>query len=109
MVEIIDVNLGVWLQNSFYGKQKVSYSEFDPITKGVVSDDEKKLAPYLVSDLGISVGFNKNMGVITVGIKNVFDTFYYDYYNHDLNSAIGEYRYLIGQGRTVFLEGQFKY
>lgn len=109
MVEIIDVNLGVWLQNSFYGKQKVSYSEFDPITKGVVIDDEKKLAPYLVSDLGISVGFNKNMGVITVGIKNVFDTFYYDYYNHDLNSAIGEYRYLIGQGRTVFLEGQFKY
>ena len=109
MVEIIDVNLGVWLQNSFYGKQKVSYSEFDPITQSVVSDDEKKLAPYLVSDLGISVGFNKNMGVITVGIKNVFDTFYYDYYNHDLNSAIGEYRYLIGQGRTVFLEGQFKY
>lgn len=109
MVEIIDVNLGVWLQNSFYGKQKVSYSEFDPATRQVVSDDEKKLAPYLVSDLGISVGFNKNMGVITVGIKNVFDTFYYDYYNHDLNSAIGEYRYLIGQGRTVFLEGQFKY
>ena len=109
MVEIIDVNLGVWLQNSFYGKQKVSYSEFDPATQKVVSDDEKKLAPYLVSDLGISVGFNKNMGVITVGIKNVFDTFYYDYYNHDLNSAIGEYRYLIGQGRTVFLEGQFKY
>lgn len=109
MVEIIDVNLGVWLQNSFYGKQKVSYSEFDSATQKVVSDDEKKLAPYLVSDLGISVGFNKNMGVITVGIKNVFDTFYYDYYNHDLNSAIGEYRYLIGQGRTVFLEGQFKY
>ena len=109
MVEIIDVNLGVWLQNSFYGKQKVSYSEFDQATRQVVSDDEKKLAPYLVSDLGISVGFNKNMGVITVGIKNVFDTFYYDYYNHDLNSAIGEYRYLIGQGRTVFLEGQFKY
>ena len=109
MVEIIDVNLGVWLQNSFYGKQKVSYSEYDSATRQVVSDDEKKLAPYLVSDLGISVGFNKNMGVITVGIKNVFDTFYYDYYNHDLNSAIGEYRYLIGQGRTVFLEGQFKY
>lgn len=109
MVEIIDVNLGVWLQNSFYGKQKVSYSEFDSATQKVVSNDEKKLAPYLVSDLGISVGFNKNMGVITVGIKNVFDTFYYDYYNHDLNSAIGEYRYLIGQGRTVFLEGQFKY
>lgn len=109
MVEIIDVNLGVWLQNSFYGKQKVSYSEFDSVAQKVVSDDEKKLAPYLVSDLGISVGFNKNMGVITVGIKNVFDTFYYDYYNHDLNSAIGEYRYLIGQGRTVFLEGQFKY
>ncbi len=109
MVEIIDVNLGVWLQNSFYGKQKVSYSEYDSVAQKVVSDDEKKLAPYLVSDLGISVGFNKNMGVITVGIKNVFDTFYYDYYNHDLNSAIGEYRYLIGQGRTVFLEGQFKY
>ena len=49
------------------------------------------------------------MGVVTVGIKNLFDTFYYDYYNNDRSAVVNENRYVIGRGRTVFIEGQFKY
>lgn len=105
-VEIIDVSLGVWLQNSFYGGQKVYYSTLQG--NGVVYED-KKLDPYVVSDFGISIGFNKDAFVITTGVKNVFDTFYYDYYNHDISAPIGEYRYLVGQGRTVFVELNYNY
>ena len=106
MVEIVDVSVNLWIQNSLYGKQKVVAAEY---ASGKVSEVEKKLDPYLISDLGLSIGFNKNMGVVTVGVKNVFDTFYYDYYNADRSASINENRYLIGRGRTVFVEGQFKY
>ena len=109
MIEIVDVSVDVWIQNSFYGKQSVNYSRFDATTQSVVTDEDRKLKAYAISDFGVSFGFNKKMGTVTVGVKNVFDTFYYDYYNHDLSSPIGEYRYLIGQGRTVFVEGSFKY
>ena len=106
MVEIIDVSLNLWMQNSLYGNQKIVAKDY---ANGVVSSVDKKLEPYLVSDLGVSVGFNKNAAMLTVGVKNVFDTFYYDYYNADRSASINENRYLIGRGRTVFLEAQYKY
>ncbi len=102
-VEVIDVSLGVWLQNSLYGNQKIIDRGFDGV------DKETKLEPYVISDFGVSIGFNKDMGVITTGVKNVFDTFYYDYYNNDRTATINENRYIIGRGRTVFIEGTFKY
>lgn len=115
-VEIVDVSLGVWIQNSFYGGQAVPYldrAEYAAQTQANpnqrVKVGTKKLDPYIVSDFGISLGFNKNAAVITTGIKNVFNEFYYDYYNHDVSAAIGEYRYLVGQGRTVFVEVNYKY
>ena len=81
----------------------------NPLIFQVLQQDDKKLKPYLISDFGVSVGFNKNMGVVTVGVKNVFDTFYYDYYNNDRSAVVNENRFVIGRGRTVFVEGQFKY
>ena len=109
-VEVIDISLGVWLQNSLYGNQKVIDRSFpDPNNNNEVTDYEKKLKPYIISDFGISIGLNKDMGVITAGVKNVFDTFYYDYYNHDRTATINENRYIVGRGRTVFLEGTFRY
>ena len=108
MVEIVDVSVNLWIQNSLYGKQKVVARNYDSTTSKV-SEVEKKLDPYIISDLGLSVGFNKDMGVVTLGVKNVFDTFYYDYYNADRSASINENRYLIGRGRTVFLEGAFRY
>ena len=130
-LEVIDVDISVWLQNSIYGKQNIYAQRMNvqtfPVAGGQanlnVTDtatktqapifyatrEDAKLDPYLVSDFGISVGLNKNAGVITVGVKNVFDTFYYDYYNNDRSAVVNENRFVIGRGRTVFVEGQFKY
>ena len=88
----------LWMQNSFYGKQAV-----------VSSIANEKLDPYMISDVGVSFGFLKGAAIITAGVKNVFDTLYYDYYNHDTRASIGEYRYLLGQGRKLFVEGRFNY
>ena len=88
----------LWMQNSFYGKQAV-----------VSSIADEKLDPYMISDVGVSFGFMKGAALITAGVKNVFDTLYYDYYNNDKSASIGEYRYLLGQGRTIFVEGRFNY
>ena len=95
----------LWMQNSFYGKQAVvSRTE-----TGAVDTEFEKLNPYMISDVGVSFGFMKGAAIITAGVKNVFDTLYYDYYNHDKSASIGEYRYLLGQGRTLFVEGRFNY
>ena len=117
-LEVVDVDVSVWLQNSIYGNQNVYTTTLNVVNRGNVNNQEpifwgqtedKKLDPYLVSDFGVSVGINKNMGVITVGIKNLFDTFYYDYYNNDRSAVVNENRYVIGRGRTVFVEGTFRY
>ena len=122
-LEVIDVDISVWLQNSIYGKQNIYAQRMNvqtfPVAGGTATKtqapifyatrEDAKIDPYLVSDFGISVGLNKNAGVITVGVKNVFDTFYYDYYNNDRSAVVNENRFVIGRGRTVFLEGQFKY
>ena len=120
-IEITDMSVYVWLQNSIYGNQNIYATQMQVIGTGdpknnkdylnfkVTETDSIKLKPYIISDFGVSVGFNKNMGVVTVGVKNVFDTFYYDYYNNDRSAVVNENRYVIGRGRTVFLEGTFKY
>ena len=116
-VEVVDVSVDVWLQNSLYGNQYIPITNvgLTPLVNNqsynFYTNDGgyEKLKPYLISDFGVSVGINKNMGVVTVGIKNLFDTFYYDYYNNDKSAVVNENRYIIGRGRTVFIEGQFKY
>ena len=114
--EITDVSVSIWLQNSLYGNQHIPITNVGRVSTTATnttffSSDAgyEKLKPYLISDFGVSVGFNKNMGVVTVGVKNVFDTFYYDYYNNDKSAVVNENRFVIGRGRTVFVEGQFKY
>ena len=108
MVEVIDISVNLWIQNSLYGNQRVVARNYNANTQQV-SEVERDLDPYLISDLGLSFGFNKNALMLTAGVKNVFDTFYYDYYNADRSASINENRYLIGRGRTVFLEAQYKY
>lgn len=100
------VNTDLWMQNSFYGKQKVISAAYSGTTS--VKQDEW-LDPYFISDVGLSFGFNKNAITISAGVKNVFDKLYFDYYNNDKTASIGEYRYLLGQGRTWFVEGVYKY
>ena len=114
-VEIVNVGFSVWLQNSLYGNQQVPTREVTAqgtgigVTYTIGETTTKKLKPYLISDLGISLSLSKNLITLTAGVKNVFDTFYYDYYNNDKAAVINENRFLIGRGRTVFVEGVFKY
>ena len=116
-LEIVNVSLAVWLQNSIYGNQQVvsKTTKADDAGDGkttiytIVDDDPLKLKPYLISDFGLTIGINKGMGTITAGVKNVFDTVYYDYYNNDRSAAVNENRFVFGRGRTVFVEGTFKY
>ena len=124
-VEITDASVSFWIQNSLYGNQNVYsrniYVYPSATAAGVIGNtaqqpwfsvkdgESKKLDPYVVSDLGISVGVAKNTAMITVGVKNVFNTFYYDYYNADRSAVMNENRYLIGRGRTVFVEAEWKY
>ena len=121
-VEIVDISVGIWLQNSIYGNQNVyaakmsvntpqggEASEANPLIFNVVQQDNVKLKPYIISDFGVSLGLNKGAVTITAGVKNVFDTFYYDYYNNDRSAVVNENRYVVGRGRTVFVEGQYKY
>ena len=115
-LEIVNVSLAVWLQNSIYGNQQVVSKTVESKDAGnnnvgfnIVDDDPLKLKPYLISDFGLTIGINKGMGTITAGVKNVFDTVYYDYYNNDRSAAVNENRFVFGRGRTVFVEGTFKY
>ena len=127
-VEITDVAVSIWLQNSIYGNQNIYATNMNvstqslmtggtnkvadtnnPLVFYVTQQDDKKLKPYIISDFGVSVGLNKGMGVVTGGIKNLFDTFYYDYYNNDRSAVVNENRFVIGRGRTVFVEGTFRY
>ena len=125
-LEVVDVGVSVWLQNSIYGNQNIYAKRINviansqiPGTQNVetgtpapifqVVREDKKLNPYLVSDFGLTVNINKGMGTVTAGVKNVFNSFYYDYYNNDRSAVVNENRYVIGRGRTVFVEGTFKY
>ena len=123
-LEVVDVGVSVWLQNSIYGNQNIYSTRINvipgkldtanaetntPAPIFVTQREEKKLNPYLVSDFGLTMSISKGLGMVTVGVKNVFNTFYYDYYNNDRSAVVNENRYVIGRGRTVFLEGTFKY
>ena len=123
-LEVVDVGVSVWLQNSIYGNQniystRINVTQFPLAAANVESStpapifstqrEEKKLNPYLVSDFGLTMSISKGLGMVTVGVKNVFNIFYYDYYNNDRSAVVNENRYVIGRGRTVFLEGTFKY
>ena len=125
-LEVVDVGVSVWLQNSIYGDQNIYAKRINVIANSQIQGtanvesgtpapifqvvrEDKKLNPYLVSDFGLTVNINKGMGTVTAGVKNVFNTFYYDYYNNDRSAVVNENRYVIGRGRTVFVEGTFKY
>ena len=123
-LEVVDVGVSIWLQNSIYGNQNIYSTRINvipgkldtanaetntPAPIFVTQREDKKLNPYLVSDFGLTMSISKGLGMVTVGVKNVFNTFYYDYYNNDRSAVVNENRYVIGRGRTVFVEGTFKY
>ena len=48
-------------------------------------------------------------GSLSAGVRNLADTLYYDYYNHDATDTIAGYGYLVGMGRTFFVEAKYEF
>lgn len=83
----------LWTQHSFFGTQK-----------DIVGT---KIPAYSLSDLGVEAkygGFS-----LSAGMRNVFNTFYYSYYNSDRSDPIAGYGFLIGVGRTLFVQGRYSF
>ncbi|MCX2716290.1 TonB-dependent receptor [Helicobacter sp. MIT 21-1697] len=91
----------VWSQNTFYGNQKDISGE--------------SMKAYHLTDIGVNARFGDLS--LNAGVRNVFDTFYYSYYNNDSrlyhtlagNGTLAGYGFLIGQGRSAFIEGRYTF
>lgn len=97
----IGFGVGLWAQGSFIGTQQVISKDAAGI------EQDKSLKPYTLVDLGISASFKG--ANLSAGVRNVLDTLYYDYYNHDASDTIAGYGYLIGAGRTFFVEAKYEF
>lgn len=103
-------HFSLWTQNSFYGAQK-DIESFTSSGFGAaavkVSNGQKTIPAYNITDIGIGAKFGDLS--LNAGVRNVFDTFYYSYYNGDSSDTIAGYGFLIGQGRTAFIEGRYTF
>ncbi|WP_258865034.1 TonB-dependent receptor [Helicobacter sp. MIT 14-3879] len=103
-------SLGVWLQNSFIGAQK-DIETFTTTGMGAnatrISNGQKDIPGYILTDLGVNYQWRELS--ISAGVRNLFDVFYYSYYNGDSSDTIAGYGFLIGEGRSIFLEGRYTF
>lgn len=83
----------LWTQHSFFGAQK-------DIVGG-------NIPAYSLSDIGVETNYGGFS--LSAGVRNVFDTFYYSYYNSDKSDPIAGYGFLIGAGRTLFVQGRYSF
>lgn len=83
----------LWTQHSFFGAQK-------DIVGG-------NIPAYSLSDIGVEANYGGFS--LSAGVRNVFDTFYYSYYNSDKSDPIAGYGFLIGAGRTLFVQGRYSF
>ncbi|WP_104696815.1 MULTISPECIES: TonB-dependent receptor [unclassified Helicobacter] len=86
-------NYTLWIQNSFIGAQR--------------DTAQNKIKPYSLTDIGLR--FKNKFFSVTVGIRNLFDTFYYTFYNRDQSDEVTGYAFTIGQGRSYFIEGRYQF
>lgn len=83
----------LWINNTFYGNQ--------------VDTIQSKIQSYSLTDIGITAKYKEFL--ISAGVKNLFDKFYYSFYNSDSSDTITGYSYLIGQGRTFFISAKYSF
>ena len=83
----------LWINNTFYGSQ--------------VDTIQSKIQSYSLTDIGITAKYKDFL--ISAGVKNLFDKFYYSFYNSDSSDIITGYSYLIGQGRTFFISAKYSF
>ena len=71
------------------------------------ANHQDTIPAYSLTDIGL----NLKLGDFSLsgGVRNVFDTFYYSYYNGNAADTIAGYGFLIGQGRSAFIEGRWSF
>lgn len=85
--------LSLWIQSSFIGEQKDTANNTIPA--------------YNLTDIGMDYRY-KGL-VLSFGVRNVADTLYYEFYNKDSRDEITGYAFLIGEGRSYFIEAKYKF
>lgn len=65
-----------------------------------------KIAQYFITDIGLNLKLNDFK--VNMGIKNLFNTAYFAYYNTQYDVFIPK-SYIIGQGRTAFVEAYYTF
>lgn len=117
--------INLWAQGAFFGAQKVlstkgattsynGFTNFSPVQLPTRVDQvwqeesayEDDLKAYALFDVGVSMnlwGFR-----VDAGVRNLTNTFYYDYYNRDSLDKMG-FGYLIGTGRSYFVGFSWEY
>ncbi len=100
---------GIWIQNSFYGQSKdiETFTTTGGRPQTRASNGQKTIPAYSLTDIGLN--FKLRDFSLSAGVRNVFDTFYYSYYNGDASDSVAGYGFLIGAGRSVFLEGRLSF
>ncbi len=109
--------LSFWTQTSFFGAQKITHKI--PVTNAnnvpqfsadrilLEREIDESLEPYFITDVGLTVKFKTFS--LNAGVRNINDTFYYDYYNLDKIDTILNYGYIIGTGRSYFIKANLRY
>ena len=85
--------LSLWVSSSFIGEQK--------------DTAQNTIPAYNLTDIGMDY---KIKGLtLSFGVRNVADSLYYDFYNKDSRDEIIGYAFLIGEGRSYFIEAKYKF
>lgn len=85
--------LSLWVQSSFIGEQK--------------DTAQNTIPAYNLTDIGMDYRY-KGL-TLSFGVRNVADTLYYEFYNKDSRDEITGYAFLIGEGRSYFIEAKYKF
>ncbi|RDU71439.1 TonB-dependent receptor [Helicobacter brantae] len=85
--------LSLWIQSSFIGEQK--------------DTAQNTIPAYNLTNIGMDY---KHKGLtLSFGVRNVADSLYYEFYNKDSRDEITGYAFLIGEGRSYFIEAKYKF
>ncbi len=85
--------INFYTQNSFNGAQR--------------DTAQNKIKAYNLTDIGIR--FTTKHFSITGGIANLFNTFYYSFYNADSKDSILGLAFLPASGRSYFIQGRYQF
>ena len=107
--------LHLWSQSVFYGRQEyiLKYIDMTNGSPNLQGNTLKEISgngslnPYSITDIGLNIIF-KHLK-ISAGVRNIFDTLYFDYYNKDSVDTITNNGYLIGVGRTYFVNARLTF